>query len=448
MNRLHDFPFKRVLVLGLAKSGLATCNVLLRNGIAVIANDSRTDQPDLALIELKEKGVQLVLGEHPLSLLDEIDLVIKSPGIPYQNELVNNALIKNIPVWTEIELLSYLTNQPLVGITGSNGKTTTTMLINEMLKHSQQKPKIAGNIGTVAVEVAEQLHQDETLVLELSSFQLMGVERFRPKVAVLLNLFEAHLDYHGDFNNYQVAKAKIFAQQTEADYLVYNADDAKVVALVQSSQAQKIPFSLKSKQPNGVWIDEQAVYFREQHMIDLNKIRLVGDHNRENSLAGIGAAMLVGANKAGIEQTLTTFSGVEHRLQFVLEKQGRQFYNDSKATNILASSKALSSFKRPTLLIAGGLDRGNDFDELIPFLTNIKGMFLYGETAGKLAEAGNIAGIKQIEQAETLKEMVYAAFEASEPGDIILLSPACASWDQFKTFEERGDMFIELVHTL
>ena len=220
------------------------------------------------------------------------------------------------------------------------------------------------------------------------------------------------------------------------------------MALVQSSQAQKVPFSLKSKQPNGVWIDEQAVYFKEQHMIDLNKIRLVGEHNLENSLASIGASMLVGANKVGIEQTLTTFLGVEHRLQLVLEKQGRQFYNDSKATNILASSKALSSFKQPTLLIAGGLDRGNDFDELIPFLANVKGMFLYGETAEKLAEAGNKAGIKQIEQAETLKEMVYAAFEASKPGDIILLSPACASWDQFKTFEERGDMFIELVHTL
>lgn len=448
MNRLDNFPYKHVLVLGLAKSGLSTCHVLLRNGIEVIANDSRTDQTDQALIELKEKGVQLVLGEHPISLLDEIDLVIKSPGIPYHNELVDHALTKKIPVWTEVELLSYLINQPLIGITGSNGKTTTTMLINDMLKHSQQKPKIAGNIGTVAVEVAEQLNKDEILVLELSSFQLMGVERFQPKVSVLLNLFEAHLDYHGDFNHYQMAKAKIFAQQTESDFLVYNADDARVVALVQSSKAEKVPFSLKSKQPNGVWVDDQAVYFKEQHIIDLNKIRLVGEHNLENSLASIGASMLVGANKAGIYRTLTTFSGVKHRLQFVLEKQGRQFYNDSKATNILASSKALSSFKQPTLLIAGGLDRGNDFDELTPFLTNVKGMFLYGETAEKLAEAGNKAGIKQIEQAETLKEMVYAAFEASEPGDIILLSPACASWDQFKTFEERGDMFIELVHTL
>ncbi|HHU19170.1 MAG TPA: UDP-N-acetylmuramoyl-L-alanine--D-glutamate ligase [Bacilli bacterium] len=448
MNQLNNFPFKRVLVLGLAKSGLATCHVLLRNGIDVIANDFKADANDPGLIELTTKGVQIIVGAHPLSLLTGVDLVIKSPGIPYHNELVKHALDQALPVWTEIELLNYLTNQPIVGITGSNGKTTTTMLINDMLKHSQQKPKIAGNIGTVAVEVAEQLNVDETLVLELSSFQLMGVDQFQPKVAVLLNLFEAHLDYHGDFNHYQAAKAKIFAQQTEEDSLVYNADDDRVVELIQSSKAQRLPFSLKHKQPHGIWVDDRSVYFKEQHMIDLDKIRLVGEHNLENALASIGASMLVGANKAGIEQTLTTFTGVEHRLQFVLEKQGRQFYNDSKATNILASSKALSSFKQPTLLIAGGLDRGNDFDELIPFLSNVKGMYLYGETASKLAEAGKKSGIKQIKQAETLEEMVYAAFEASAPGDVILLSPACASWDQFKTFEERGDMFVELVHTL
>lgn len=448
MNRLNNFPFKRVLVLGLAKSGLATCHVLLRNGIEVIANDFKAAENDPALIELKTEGAQIIVGEHPLSLLAGIDLVIKSPGIPYQNELVKHALDHSIPVWTEIELLSHLTDQPIVGITGSNGKTTTTMLINDILKHSQKKPKIAGNIGTVAVEVAEQLSEDETLVLELSSFQLMGVDQFQPKVAVLLNLFEAHLDYHGDFNHYQAAKAKIFAQQTEADFLVYNADDDRVVQLIQSSKAQRIPFSLKSKQPNGVWVDDHAVYFKDQQIIDRDKIRLVGEHNLENSLASIGASMLVGANKTGIEQTLTTFTGVEHRLQFVLEKHGRQFYNDSKATNILASSKALSSFKQPILLIAGGLDRGNNFDELIPFLTHVKGMFLYGETASKLAKAGNTAGIKQIKQAETLQEMVRAAYQASAPGDVILLSPACASWDQFKTFEERGDMFVELVHTL
>ncbi len=448
MRQLNNFPYKNVLVLGLAKSGIATCQVLLRNGLNVTANDLKADLSNPELIKLKEQGVQITVGEHPLSLLDGIDLVIKSPGIPYHNELISNALDRNIPVRTEIELLSYLISQPVIGITGSNGKTTTTMLIDDILSNSKMKSRVAGNIGTVAVEVAEQLQEDETLVLELSSFQLMGIDHFSPKVSVLLNLFEAHLDYHGDFNNYQEAKAMIFNQQTEADYLVYNADDPRVCQLIQSAKATLVPFSIKDKQLEGAWVDEQYVYFKDQQIIKLTDIRLVGEHNLANCLASIAASLLVGANIEGINQTLTTFAGVRHRLQFVTERNGRQFYNDSKATNILATSKALASFKQPTMLIAGGLDRGNAFDDLVPFLTNVKGMFLYGETASKLAEAAHKAGVEIIEQAETLDQMVHAAYAASESGDVILLSPACASWDQFKTFEERGDMFIELVHTL
>ncbi|WP_440895199.1 UDP-N-acetylmuramoyl-L-alanine--D-glutamate ligase [Amphibacillus sp. Q70] len=448
MNKLEKFPFKRVLVLGLAKSGTATCHVLVRNGIEVIANDLKAKQTDQDIMDLKAKGVQVVIGEHPLSLLDQVELVIKNPGIPYQNILVEQAKKKAIPVWTEIELLHYLIDQPIIGITGSNGKTTTTLLVQQILKNSQQKAKIAGNIGEVAVEVAENLKPDEKLVLELSSFQLMGLDRFQPKIAVLLNLFESHLDYHGNFTAYQEAKAKIFARLSEDDFLVYNADDARVVKLIESTKAKRIPFSRKQTDIKGAWVDEKAIYFGKERIMDLSNIRLVGSHNLENILASVAAALLIGANHQGIEQTLTTFSGVKHRLQFVLEKQGRLFYNDSKATNILACSKALSAFQQPTMLIAGGLDRGNSFDELIPHLTNVTGMFLYGESANKLAAAGQKAGIKLIKQGETLEEMVQAAYRASQAGDVILLSPACASWDQYRTFEERGDMFINLVHTL
>lgn len=448
MKRLNDFPFKRVLVLGLAKSGTATCHVLKKNGIDVIANDLNADEADLEVIKLKQAGIEVVAGNHPLSLLDRVELVIKNPGIPYDNVLVDQALKKDMPVWTEIELLYYLIDQPVVGITGSNGKTTTTMLTESMLKDSQQAAKIAGNIGVVAVEVAEQLTKEEVLVLELSSFQLMGVDQFKPTIAVLLNLFEAHLDYHGDFASYKAAKAKVFARLTEDDYLIYNADDADVVEMIQQTKAQRIPFSLNNRQPEGAWADDKAVYFKTQPIIDLEKIRLVGKHNLENILASVAASLLVGANQQGIEKTLTAFGGVKHRLQFVIEKQGRKFYNDSKATNILASSKALASFKQPILLIAGGLDRGNTFDDLIPFLSNVKGMFLYGETAGKLADVAEKAAVSIIKTGSTLEEMTEAAFAASNQGDIVLLSPACASWDQFKSFEERGDMFIKVVHTL
>ncbi|MBU5595398.1 UDP-N-acetylmuramoyl-L-alanine--D-glutamate ligase [Amphibacillus sp. MSJ-3] len=448
MNKLKNFPFKRVLVLGMAKSGTATCQVLVRNEINVIVNDLKAKETDQKIIDLKNKGVQFVLGEHPLSLLDQVELVIKNPGIPYQNIIVEHAIKRGIPVWTEIELLHYLIDQPVIGITGSNGKTTTTMLVHQILNASGQKAKIAGNIGEVAVEVAEQLRSDEKLVLELSSFQLMGIDQFQPKIAVLLNLFESHLDYHGDFNAYQSAKAKIFESLTKDDFLVYNADDPRVVKLVEPSYAKKVPFSRIQKEIDGAWVDEEAIYFGSHRIINLEKIRLVGLHNLENILASVATAILSGANDKGIEQTLSSFVGVKHRLQFILEKQGRLFYNDAKATNVLASSKALTAFNQPTLLIAGGLDRGGNFDGLIPYLTNVKGMFLYGETATKLAESGKKADIEIIEQGETLEEMVKAAYQASDPGDVILLSPACASWDQYRTFEERGDMFINLVHTL
>src|SRR5690625_4052290 len=448
MNRLKNFPFKRVLVLGLAKSGTATCRVLHRNGIDVIANDLSADEKSKEINELKQMGIELVIGHHPISIVDEVDAVIKNPGIPYENIIVKHALKRNLPVWTEIELLYYLIDQPIIGITGSNGKTTTTMLVEAMLKNSEKKAKVAGNIGEVAVEVAEQITEDEILVLELSSFQLMGVERFQPKIAVILNLFESHLDYHGDFESYKAAKANILTKLTGDDFLIYNADDPDVLSMIQKTEAKRIPFSVKNQHDKGVWTDGTFVYFENQEIIQIEKIRLVGDHNLENILASVAASMLVGANKQGIEQALTTFSGVKHRLQFVAEKQGRIFYNDSKATNILASSKALKSFDQPILLIAGGLDRGNEFDELLPYLSNVKGLFLYGETKEKLAYLGRKAKIPLIETGATLEEMTTLAFTKSNPGDLILLSPACASWDQFKTFEERGNMFIDTVHRL
>ncbi|MBM7540478.1 UDP-N-acetylmuramoyl-L-alanine--D-glutamate ligase [Amphibacillus cookii] len=448
MNKLKKFPYKRVLVLGLAKSGTATCNVLSRNGVHVIANDLKAKETDPEMAQLKAKGVKLVLGEHPLSLLDQVDLVIKNPGIPYHNEMISVAESKGIPVWTEIECLNYLIDNPIIAITGSNGKTTTTTLCHDILRKSQQSVQLAGNIGRVAIEVAEQLKDDEKLVLELSSFQLKGVKTFKPKIAVFLNLFEAHLDYHGDFLDYQQAKANIFARLTAEDYLVYNADDVRVSQLIQSSAATRIPFSTTTKRVDGAWADKTHIYFKEQKIMERSSIRLVGAHNLENILASVAATFLLGATVEGVRETLTTFNGVKHRLQFVAEKEGRLFYNDSKATNILASSKALTAFNKPVHLIAGGLDRGNGFDDLIPFLDHVKGMYLYGQTAGKLATAGKKAKVKEVLTGETLQDMVESAFKNAQPGEVILLSPACASWDQFKTFEERGDMFINLVHTL
>ncbi|SEN63278.1 UDP-N-acetylmuramoylalanine--D-glutamate ligase [Amphibacillus marinus] len=448
MNKLTNFPYQRVLVLGLAKSGTAAANVLQRNGVSVIVNDLKatSDQPDVQ--SLVAKGVRVVLGEHPLELLNEVELVIKNPGIPYSNMMINHAQQTGLPVWTEIECLTYLIKNPIIAITGSNGKTTTTTLTYNMLKESGKSTKVAGNIGSAAIEVAEKMAEEDHLVLELSSFQLMGTELFKPKIAVLLNLFEAHLDYHGGFEGYQQAKAQIFRQLTSDDFLVYNADDKRVSKLVEQSPAQLIPFSVSTSMQEGAWVDETTVYFKNERIISRSDIRLVGDHNLENILASIAATKLLNASNEGIKEVLTTFQGVRHRLQYVTEKQGRLFYNDSKATNILASSKAITAFNQPVILIAGGLDRGNSFDELIPFLTNVKGLFLYGETASKLAEVGEKASVPVINTGDQLDQMIKQAYQFSDEGDVILLSPACASWDQFSTFEDRGDMFIDVVHKL
>ncbi|MDL4841265.1 UDP-N-acetylmuramoyl-L-alanine--D-glutamate ligase [Aquibacillus rhizosphaerae] len=448
MNQLTNFPYQHVLVLGLAKSGTAAAKLLVRSGKRVRVNDLKATSEDSIVKDLQTKDIEVIVGEHPLTVLDGIDILVKNPGIPYYNIVVQEAQKRGIPIITEVELAGQLVSSSLIGITGSNGKTTTTTLIFEMLKHSDQQVKIAGNIGEVATEVAESLQKEETMVIELSSFQLLGVQKFKPKVSVILNLFEAHLDYHETFENYKNAKANIFMNQTESEYLIYNADDPKVVEMIQFARATKVPFSTELKQEAGAWCDQEFVYFKNEKIIALNEIALVGKHNIENVMAAISAALLKGATKKGISQVLTTFTGVKHRLQFVENINGRLFYNDSKATNILATSKALKSFDQSTILLAGGLDRGNDFDELLPYLKNVKAMVVFGETALKLRDIAYKSGIEKVELVDNVKHAAQKAYQLSNKNDVILLSPACASWDQYRTFEERGDMFINAVHTL
>ena len=448
MKKLIHFPYQHALVLGLAKSGTAAANLLLDQGLTVRVNDMKASAEDQSVINLKARGAEVVLGGHPLSVLDGVELLVKNPGIPYDQPVVAEAVERGIPVITEIEIAARLAEGKTIGITGSNGKTTTTTLVTEMLKKSHVPVKAAGNIGLVASEVVKTLGSEERLVLELSSFQLQGTLEFRPDIAVLLNLYEAHLDYHKSVANYHAAKCNIFKNQSADDYVVYNADDAAVAAAVTAAKSKKVPFSLEQQLENGAWLSDDAVYFKDERIISRADIVLVGEHNLANILAAVAAAMLAGASGEGIREVLTSFSGVRHRLQYVGKLHGRQFYNDSKATNILATQKALASFSQPVILLCGGLDRGNGFDELLPSLTHVKGMVTFGETANKLEAAGNDAKVQQIEHAETMQEAVEKAYRMSAEEDVILLSPACASWDQYPTFEKRGDMFIDAVHNL
>lgn len=448
MRKLIDFPYSNIVVLGLARSGTAAAEALLANNKTIRVNDKQATEQDEVVIRLKEMGAEVVIGSHPISILDGMDIVVKNPGISYDNPIVAEAMQRDIPIITEIELAYYLFDGPIIGVTGSNGKTTTTTLVTDMLKKSDRPVKVAGNIGIVATEAVQSMKEDEALVLELSSFQLQGTEKFRPTTAILLNIFEAHLDYHKTLGNYKQAKFNIFRNQTEDDYLIYNAEDKAIAEEVKDARAKLVPFSVQQKLEAGAWIDDKYAYFKNEKIIELSKIVLVGEHNLQNILAAIAAAKLNGATNEGICQVLTTFSGVEHRLQFVENVNGRLFYNDSKATNILATQKALDSFKQPTILLAGGLDRGNAFTDLQPHLKHVRAMVVFGQTAGKLKRLAAEVGIEKVVESENVEDAVKAAYSISEENEIILLSPACASWDQYRTFEERGDMFVQAVHKL
>lgn len=450
MKKICEYLHKKVLVIGLAKSGLAAAKLLKQLGANVTVNDLKASDKDAAVRELQELGIKVVCGDHPLSLIKDqsVNIVVKNPGIPYSNPIIDYAVQQNIPVITEVELAYKISEADIIGITGSNGKTTTTTLIYEMLKLDGKKPLIAGNIGTVACEVVQDATSENVIVMELSSFQLLGTIDFKPAIAICLNIFDAHLDYHGTKDEYVFAKGKIYGNQTQSDISIINFDDQEVCESSEKSRAEKLFFSTKTEIESGAYLKDDCIWFKQEKIIQLKDIVLPGSHNYENILAAISAVKIRGVSNESIITVLTSFKGVKHRLQFVDAVENRRFYNDSKATNILATSKALQSFTHPTILLAGGLDRGNEFDELKPYLKYVKAMILFGESAPKLERIAFEYGIEVIKRVDNVEQAVYSAFELSEKGDVILLSPACASWDQFKTFEERGDMFIHAVHKL
>ena len=447
------FEHKRVLVIGLAKSGVAVAKLLLHQGAMVTVNDRIPLEENPDAKSLIEEGIRVLAGSHPVDLLEEhFDFVVKNPGIPYHNCMVEAAMKKGIPVYTEIEIAYQLLEGLIIGITGSNGKTTTTTLASLMLKESFPERQVfaAGNIGIPLSQLAEQSTKEDIYVSELSSFQLMGIDQFKPKIAGIVNIFSAHLDYHGTREEYIEAKLQLTKNQTEDDYLVYNADYPELMTLIKGhTKATLVPFSRKSVLDFGACVEGDSICFNGEKVIPVSTIQVPGTQNVENVLAAVAIAKLAGATNKGIQKAVQNFHGVKHRTQFVKEVNKRRFYNDSKATNIIATQTALRSFtNQSVILIAGGLDRGNGFDELVPDLTSVSGIVLYGETKEKLQEAAKLAGVPVIEVVNTLEEATKKAYAISKEDDIILLSPACASWDQFKNFEIRGDEFIQVVENL
>ncbi|WHY79247.1 UDP-N-acetylmuramoyl-L-alanine--D-glutamate ligase [Neobacillus sp. WH10] len=449
MKQIESYQHKKILVLGLAKSGVTAAALLHKLGAFVTVNDKKPLSENPEAQGLLEQGIKVICGDHPIELLDEgFELIVKNPGIPYHNPMIEGAIEKGIPVITEVELAYEVSEAPFIGITGTNGKTTTTTLVYEMLNQGEKQPLIAGNIGTVASGVAQAATMENTIVIELSSFQLMGIETFNPKIAIITNLYDAHLDYHGTRKDYIAAKANITKNQTELEYLIINADQEETLEIARHSKASIIPFSTKRELVEGAYIQNGWIMFNHEKVMEISEIALPGVHNLENILSAMAAAKLSGVGNVAIQEVLRTFTGVRHRLQFVADVNGRRVYNDSKATNILATINALAAFKAPIILLAGGLDRGNEFDELLPYLNHVKALITFGQTAPKIERVGAQAGIKKIIRVDNVEKAVPEAYRYSESGDIILLSPACASWDQYKSFEIRGDIFIEAVHKL
>lgn len=464
MKHPRDYRGLEVIILGLARSGVAAAKLFHQKGALVTVNDKKERIACPEADELTALGISVVCGFHPESLVHEgIALVVKNPGIPYSVEPIRKAEELGIEVVTEVEVAYQFCEAPIIGITGSNGKTTTTTLIGLMLDASGLSPVVAGNIGRALTEAAPEVTADNWMVVELSSFQLKGTTSFRPQIALLLNLYETHLDYHGSMDDYIASKAKLFANQTEEDTAILNWDDSVCQSLIPSIRANVFPFSMKERLSFGVYLDLETniiVYADGQdHMYPIlpaSEMGIPGSFNVENALAAAAAAITAGVQHETIANVLRSFQGVEHRLELVREHAGVTFYNNSKATNAAASIKSIEAFNQQIVLIAGGLDRGSDYMELLPtFRERIKGIVTLGQTKEKITQIAELAGISRMQTVDTAKDAadavsqaVWLAWQMSEPGDIVLLSPACASWDMFPSYEDRGRMFKESVHNL
>jgi UDP-N-acetylmuramoylalanine--D-glutamate ligase len=446
---------KEILILGAAKSGVAVATLLHRHGANVIVNDKKTREEMKEDIEiLEQNGIPVITGTHPEGIVHRgLFCIVKNPGIPYSAPPIVRAQELNIPIYTEVEIAYRFSTSRFIGITGSNGKTTTTTLVGKMLEEAHVKSHVAGNIGTALSTVVEDSDPSDWIVTELSSFQLMGIETFRASIAAILNVYQAHLDYHGDYESYRLAKSRLLMNQTADDYAILNADHPETWELRHKTRAQVVPFSTQKSLQQGVCIEDGVVRIRiNEKTIDVCKvdeIALPGSFNLENIVAATAMAYLAGADAAAIRHVLQTFRGVEHRLEYVKTINGVQYYNNSKATNTEASIRALESFTQPIVLIAGGLDRGDDFQALEPHLAkHVKAVVALGQSKHKVVNAAERAGIETTRIVEDLAEAVREAASLAEAGDVVLLAPACASWDMFQSFEERGSMFKQLVHTL
>jgi UDP-N-acetylmuramoylalanine--D-glutamate ligase len=451
MPNAVELKGKRVLVVGLARTGVATALFCAAHGAHVTATEVRgeTELGD-APAALRAAGVHLEFGTLAEQLSSAYDLIIPSPGVAADTPQLLAARAKGVTIWSEIELASRFLLGKLIGITGSNGKTTTTSLVAHILRSAGFSTILAGNIGTPLISCVATSRDNSVTIAELSSFQLELIQTFRPNISVFLNLTPDHLDRHHTVEAYAAAKARIFENQTDRDFALLNADDSGTTPHAPS-RPQVYWFSRKQRVGQGAFVKDGQIFFRrdgeEEPVLRVADISLAGAHNLENVLAAVATAKLAGAASAEIAKAIKSFAGVEHRLEFVAEIAGVRYYNDSKATNVDATLKALEAFPGRVLVILGGKDKGSDYAPLRKALQERATLaLLIGSAAEKIA--AQIAGSVAIDRAETLERAVGIAERLAKPGDIVLLAPACASFDQFENYEHRGRVFKELVNKL
>lgn len=446
------FKNNKVLILGLARSGYQAAKVLIKRGNTVILNDGKAEEKldQEQIKELREAGVELIFGGHPDDLLDSsFDYLIKNPGVPIDHKYVLKARELGIEVINEVEMAYRLLpeNVKIVGITGTNGKTTTTTLTYEILhKALGDKVFLAGNIGYPLCSILDKVKENDIIVMEVSCQQLENLSTFRPNVGLITNLSPAHIDFLKSYENYKYVKSKLFKNQDSSDVAIANMENNDVLEITKNIKSQVKYFS-SVKEINGCYLKDGAIYYYGNKVIDTDSIFIAGKHNLENCMGAIMIAKEFKVSNDIICDVISNFKGVEHRLEFVAKVNGRSFYNDTEATNIKCTQIALSSFDKPIIVILGGLERGQDFFELAPFMEHVKAIVGIGQCRERVLEFGKSVNIPTYIY-EKLSDGFDKCYEISENGDIILLSPASASWDQYKECEVRGVEFKSKVEEL
>ena len=438
---------KNILILGMARSGISIAKLLVKYDNKIVITDLK-EQDENTLKELEDLNISVVITDDQSELInDSYDYIIKNPAIKKDNKAVVKAKSLGIPVINEIEAsYGFLPeNVKIIAITGSNGKTTTTTITYQLLKYSNNNIHVGGNIGIPLSSIVEQVKPNDILVLEISDHQLCDMYKFKADISVITNLSEVHIDFHDSYENYKNVKKKIFNNQTENEIAILNKDNDDVMNLTKDIKPQKIYFSSKNKAD--AYIEKNKIIYNNEEIIDINDIKIKGNHNYENIMVAIIIAKKFGVTNENIKTFLHEFGGVEHRIEYVRTLNKRKFYNDSKATNNKSTIIALDSFNEPTILIMGGLDRNIPFDEIGDHLKNTKYIICYGETKDKIKEFANKYDVT-VCVVDNLNEATNKAYELSDENDVILLSPACASWDQYPDFETRGNEFKEIVNKL